>query len=268
MPNFGGFVYTDAGVAIAGATVNLFDRNTVTSSRANTTTNSNGFWNIDHATEGQFDIQITSGSSVRRIKYDDERQFERLEVSEFLIRGTDNAFSLTQRHASTANFIQTMPGAAGTQLLDGSTNAASAGVHGTDVRIFKNSDEAVTSSTVLQDDDDFFWESPASVEWYFRLAMRTSDGGAAGNIIVVWTLPSGASFDWWQGSAQTTPTAAQITIAQDAGGAERMTVQEGIIHMGGTAGTIQLQWAQDTSDGTATKMHAESVLFAMRLRIN
>ena len=41
---FKGFVYDDAGAAISGATINLFDKNDVATSRASTTTNSSGYW--------------------------------------------------------------------------------------------------------------------------------------------------------------------------------------------------------------------------------
>ena len=41
--NFAGFLYDDAGDAVSGATINLYDKNTSTTSRANTTTNSSGY---------------------------------------------------------------------------------------------------------------------------------------------------------------------------------------------------------------------------------
>ena len=49
---FKGFVYDDAGAAISGATINLFDKNDVATSRASTTTNSSGFWEIEHTSSG------------------------------------------------------------------------------------------------------------------------------------------------------------------------------------------------------------------------
>ena len=67
--NFGGFVYDDSGDAVSGATINLFDKNDTTTSRASTTTNSSGYWAVAHTTSGEFDVQITSGSSKRRIKF-------------------------------------------------------------------------------------------------------------------------------------------------------------------------------------------------------
>ena len=94
MPNieFGGFAYDNAGDPINGATVNLYDRNTTTPSRANTTTDANGWWTISHATEGRFDIAVTSGSTIRRRKYDTREQLEYLEVANFRVRNPADTF--------------------------------------------------------------------------------------------------------------------------------------------------------------------------------
>ena len=89
---FAGFVYNNAGVAIQNATVDLYDRNTTTPSRANTTTDANGYWAISHATEGRFDVQIVSGSTTRRRKYDDSIQLETLEVAVFRLRNPADTF--------------------------------------------------------------------------------------------------------------------------------------------------------------------------------
>ena len=73
---FAGFVRDDAGVAINGATVDIYDRNTTTPSRANTTTNSSGYWTISHGTEGQFDVKVKNGYSERCVMDDEMIQME------------------------------------------------------------------------------------------------------------------------------------------------------------------------------------------------
>lgn len=80
--NFSGFLFDDAGSAINGATVNLYDINSTTPVRATTTTNSNGYWAISHGTAGEFDVEITSGSSVRRIKGDDSRTYTEITLAD------------------------------------------------------------------------------------------------------------------------------------------------------------------------------------------
>ena len=88
---FGGFVYDDSGDAISGATINLYDKNTSTTSRASDTTDSNGYWNIDHTTNGEYDIQITSGSSKRRIKFDDAVHLSSIDTQTLAVRGANGA---------------------------------------------------------------------------------------------------------------------------------------------------------------------------------
>src|SRR3990167_6866953 len=87
-----GFVYSGAGVAGENATVNLYDRNTTTPVRAQTATNSSGYWTISHATEGRFDIEIVDGTTVRRIKYDSAIQLQEVETANLLIRNPANTF--------------------------------------------------------------------------------------------------------------------------------------------------------------------------------
>ena len=89
--NFAGFLYDDSGDAVSGATINLYDKNTSTTSRANTTTNSSGYWNIAHTTAGEFDIQITSGSSKRRIKFDDKIHLSEVDTEVLNVRGNEGA---------------------------------------------------------------------------------------------------------------------------------------------------------------------------------
>ena len=89
--NFAGFLYDDSGDAVSGATINLYDKNTSTTSRASTTTDSNGAWSIAHTTAGEFDIQITSGSSKRRIKFDDKIHLSEVDTEVLNVRGNEGA---------------------------------------------------------------------------------------------------------------------------------------------------------------------------------
>lgn len=83
---FAGFLLNDAGAAIVGATINLYDRNTTTPVRATTTTDANGYWTISHATEGRFDVEEVSSSSKRRRMYDTSQQMTALEVQTLRVR--------------------------------------------------------------------------------------------------------------------------------------------------------------------------------------
>jgi len=80
------FLFTNAGVPIEGATVDLLARNTTTPVLATTTTSAAGYWAFSHATEGRFDVRITNGSSVRWHMYDASAQFTALEVQTLRVR--------------------------------------------------------------------------------------------------------------------------------------------------------------------------------------
>src|SRR3990167_2522357 len=86
------FLFTNAGVPIEGATVDLLARNTTTPVLATTTTSATGYWAFSHATEGRFDVRITNGSSVRWHMYDASAQFTALEVADFRIRNPADTF--------------------------------------------------------------------------------------------------------------------------------------------------------------------------------
>src|SRR3990167_7825270 len=80
------FLFTNAGVPIEGATVDLLARNTTTPVLATTTTSATGYWAFSHATEGRYDVRITNGSSVRWHMYDASAQFTALEVQTLRVR--------------------------------------------------------------------------------------------------------------------------------------------------------------------------------------
>ena len=90
---FAGFLYDDAGDAINGATVNLYTANGTSTSLANTTTNSSGKWTISHTPaaleSGEYDVQITSGASKRRIKFDDGVQLASLDAETLSVRANE-----------------------------------------------------------------------------------------------------------------------------------------------------------------------------------
>src|SRR3990167_3439693 len=89
---FAGFAYDGSGAAVSNATINLYDRNTVTPVRATTTTNASGYWTITHATEGRFDVEIVNGTTTRRIKYDSAIQLQEIETANLLLRNPANTF--------------------------------------------------------------------------------------------------------------------------------------------------------------------------------
>ncbi len=107
---FSGHSYDDAGAALVGATINLYDSGTVTPVRATTTTDANGYWTISHATQGLFDVETVYGTSKRRRKYADEIQVKGIEVADFSIRNPADTFAYSiVPGAITAARIVTIP---------------------------------------------------------------------------------------------------------------------------------------------------------------
>jgi hypothetical protein len=95
---FAGELHNNVGVAIAGAYVDLFARNTANQSTASpsspdtTTTDGDGKWSFSKAAQGRYDIRITSGTSVRWRKYDDAIQMEEIEVAMLAMRNPGDTF--------------------------------------------------------------------------------------------------------------------------------------------------------------------------------
>ena len=93
--NFAGFVYDDAGDAVSGAVVHIYNKNATDTTRESSsiTTNSDGYWSYAHATPGEFDVEVVSGASKRRFKFDDKIHLTEIDVEALSIRGNEGAIA-------------------------------------------------------------------------------------------------------------------------------------------------------------------------------
>jgi len=91
--NFRGYVYNDAGEAVSGASVKLLDTGTTTQEGSTVTTNSAGLWSFTDVseTDAPFDVEITKGTSVRRIRWDDQISLKEIDVRNDTAAGTPAA---------------------------------------------------------------------------------------------------------------------------------------------------------------------------------
>jgi hypothetical protein len=141
----------------------------------------------------------------------------------------------------------------------------------------KTSNESVTSSTTLQNDDDLF-VSVTSNSTYIVHCLINCDGASTGDIKIQFTGPAGASFTGLcnglaiGGATGSDDQVASIDLATAksfglAGGAgvTRPVNIHGNLVIAGTSGTFRLQWAQDTSDATATRVLTGSHLILQRI---
>jgi hypothetical protein len=138
----------------------------------------------------------------------------------------------------------------------------------------RSTTQSVTSSTALQNDNQLFFNSiPASTTWKFLLTVLYN-GGTTGSsdIKVGWSLPSGATA-FGMSIAVANPLGVSIVYftqattvfsATNGTGSPLGAFFSGSIIMGSTAGTVQLQWAQNTSNATATTVMTGSDLTMWR----
>jgi hypothetical protein len=140
------------------------------------------------------------------------------------------------------------------------------------VYVAKTANETVTSSATLQNDDHLALAVSASATYVVNLFLII-DGSLAGDFKMGFTGPAGATMDWViaaQGTGATTTNGNQsfayqsLATSDNAGtigaGSKLIIRPQGTLVVSTTAGTLQLQWAQNTSDATATTLYAGSWL--------
>lgn len=144
----------------------------------------------------------------------------------------------------------------------------------------KTADESVTSSTTLQNDNHLLVSvlTSAQYEIIVRLAVN---GGASGDFKMAWTMPAGVTGQRFSaGPAVSSATSTADTTVRASGLTSSFTteINYGVFSTGqlsfieetlyvvtaGTAGTVQLQWAQNASSATATTVVAGSYITVRR----
>lgn len=142
----------------------------------------------------------------------------------------------------------------------------------------KTANESVTSSTTLQDDDHLLLSVAANATYLVEL-MLIYDGATTGDIKIVFTMPSGATFDGLPGGVTTGAATQSASVklahiqsteeglgAVGTGAGNRVVAHAiGVLQVGSTAGTFRLQWAQLASDVTATTVLANSWMALRRV---
>ena len=112
--NFAGHLYNDAGTAISGASVKLLETGTTTQEGSTVTTDSDGAWAFTESDQDRYDVEITSGSSVRNIRWDDQISLKELDVRNNT-GATTPAMTLTNINNATANQVAVFSGANSTK---------------------------------------------------------------------------------------------------------------------------------------------------------
>ena len=154
--------------------------------------------------------------------------------------------------------------------------------HTSDSIVYKTSDESVANTTALQNDNELVFAVGANETWIadFVLLLETA-AASAGNFKFDFALPSGATaivvpvfpasysgggnqadiidLQWYDLSARTIPM-------PNFAGAQKMTGRfRLIVTVGGTAGNVQLRWAQGSSSSSSISVKAGSHLVAQQV---
>ena len=164
--------------------------------------------------------------------------------------------------AVTDGHLAIWDGTSGTVIKDGGAPSGGAAQ-----LVQKPADESVTSSTVLQNDDDLAVSLVTSGDYVVEGLLLVT-GAQAGDIKVTFTVPASATgnmtFTGQIVAATTNDSLSRnlaitdfttpdfATFGSVSTSAANSVVINGAIYTAGSSGTLQLQWAQNGSNGTAT----------------
>jgi hypothetical protein len=146
---------------------------------------------------------------------------------------------------------------------------------GTVTTAYKVADEIVNTSAALQNDDHLLFAVAASEVWDFQISLFF-DSGTTPDIKFAITVPAGATLLWAPTGQNDGGTAYEDSVVQTVSGTAfsqqgtgvgtiRHCRIAGVVICGATPGNVQLQWAQNTSNGSNTTVKAGSNLKAFQL---
>lgn len=130
--------------------------------------------------------------------------------------------------------------------------------------IVKAADESVSASTTLQDDNHLLFAIAVNETWIARFVLYILSASANPDFKYTIAVPAGATGKFFENAAGTVQAfAAPVSLALSAA-TDKVLIVDVSVTNAGTAGDVKLQWAQDTSDATATVVKAFSSLVAFK----
>lgn len=135
--------------------------------------------------------------------------------------------------------------------------------------ITKTADETVNNSTSMQDDNELAFAVGANEEWAGLLLLRALSTAVA-DFKFQFTVPTGAAMAGVGFDALTATFVAEVDFTASVfragtGGADAMLAAYFFTYLGGgSGGTAQLQWAQNTGEVSNTTVYAGSTILAWR----
>jgi hypothetical protein len=147
-----------------------------------------------------------------------------------------------------------------------SLSSGGGGSNANQTTIVKTANETVASSTAFQNDDELFFPIGANENWSFRFVLQ-ANAPATPDIKFTITAPGGAICSFGVQDAEGAVTVGNLGCGVTSGvitgnGVADVYEVLGSIRNGGTAGNVTLQWAQNTSNATASTVFAGSYVVA------
>lgn len=151
------------------------------------------------------------------------------------------------------------------QVLEADDLNAALGIHK-----YKTADETISATTTLQNDDHLFASVEANAVYGLILTVMYQSGTTP-DFKQAFTAPAGTTFEsgWFLYNPGTIGFGATGALGSVTGlggtGANVPFMLSATVFVGGTAGTLQWQWAQNTSDAGSTIVRKGSRLTLVRL---
>ncbi len=177
--------------------------------------------------------------------------------------------------SSTTYTLPSADGSANASLVTNGSGTLSWASTGIQLFARKTSDQLVSNSTTLVDDNDLQMSIGANEVWEVNWMLRVT--GSAGDFQFAVTIPSGATM--WitargdaddsnddYGELTTSGSALQLNNAMSISDTGTLIELKGIVTNSSTAGTVKLRWSQAVANATATRVKAPSYLHATRLQ--
>lgn len=137
----------------------------------------------------------------------------------------------------------------------------------------KTSDETVNNSAVLQNDDALVLAVEASSTYIVNLRVIVNSGTGP-DWKMAFTVPAGASgsVQIFEGSTPSTaaavlqgPFSLTATLAFSTVAADQILLVQGVLVVAGTAGNLQLTWAQNAATASNTTVKTNSYLWLTKV---
>jgi hypothetical protein len=135
----------------------------------------------------------------------------------------------------------------------------------------KTANETINNVGVLQNDDELLVAVEASVTYHMELRVSYTSGTTP-DLKLAWTYPTGTTIRW---SGVDADTAGAVRVAGNltetstpaicGSGGDLMAVYTGMVVTSSTAGTLQLQWCQNTANASNSTIYAGSFLTIKRV---